>query len=102
MSTLYVTEFTQVGSSGHSSNHYLAAPSADSINAYQAIAIGTASAPSAATNAKTKFVKLISDTNCWLAYGAAGIVATHSNDYLPAGVVYYVGISPGTVIAAIT
>lgn len=58
------------------------------------------SAQSAAVGATTKVVRLVSDTDCFVAIGASP-VATASSIYLPAKFPQVFGISPGQKVAAI-
>ena len=103
MATLYITELTYLAFVGSNSNQHAQVPSVDFINAFQTVALSGSSSVSHATNINTKFLKLVSDTDCWLNFSnSSGTTASTSSDYLPSGVIYYVGVSPGSFISAIT
>ena len=48
----------------------------------------------------TKIVRLISDQNCYVAFGSSP-TATSSSMYLAAGIPEYFGVTPGDKIAAL-
>lgn len=98
MATLYVTEYSSLGYVGAFSNEKAHIPAVDSLIAFQNVVISTSPASSNPTNTKTKFLKLCSDTNCWLNFATNAAV---TNDYLPANAIYYVAASAGTIISVI-
>lgn len=103
MATLYITEFGGHAFVGASSNQSVQIPSASAVLAYQNISISASSAASAAFNANTRMIKICSDTNVWLNFGPTNsVTATVAQDYLPAGVVLYYAVNPGSYLAAIT
>lgn len=68
----------------------------------QKVTIGGTSAASSALGAGTTIVRVFSDTDCHLAFGAAPTaVATGTNLFLPAGIAEYFGVTPGSKIAVI-
>jgi hypothetical protein len=70
----------------------------------QTISLSGSSAASSAFNAQTKFVRLVTDTTCFIAFGVSGATpsATASNAMLPANVIEYFGVQGGGKVAAIT
>ena len=66
----------------------------------QTVAVAGASAQSAAFNARTKFVRVATDTAVNLAFGL-NPTATTSKLYMPAGSVEYFAVSGGMKVAAI-
>lgn len=98
MATLYITEYSDLGYVGSHSNQKAQVPATDTLVAFQNVTIGATHAESSPTNTKTKLLKLVSDTNCWLNYAGN---ATVTNDYLPANTIYYVATSAATTISVI-
>lgn len=102
MATLYISEFSGLGFTGGFGVQKIQAPSAQGLKAFQTVSLSGSTNTSNPLNATTTLVKLISDTNCFLNYGNSGVTAASGDDYLPAGVVYWLAINPGSYIAAIT
>ncbi len=98
MPTLYITEFEgRTQGEGGSVAAALPLPPL----AQQTVAIAGASAQSAALNAKTRFVRVISDAVCSIEVGA-NPTATAAKMRLPANVPEVFGVTPGQKIAVIS
>jgi hypothetical protein len=99
MATLYITELQRLGDDDRS-----VAQIADlaSVVTQQAITISASSAQSAAFNALTRYIRVHTDTTCWLSTATANPTATTSMIKLPADGTEYFGVSPSLKIAAIT
>lgn len=102
MPTLYVTEYALLGYVGNSQTQLIQAPAGPPI-AEQHVQVGGASVTSAPFNAKTKFIRIVSDTACNLAYGPASPapVAVPVSHLLPANSVQFEAVSAGYVVAVI-
>ena len=66
----------------------------------QKVATSSTLAASAAFGSNIEYIRVISDTACWITFGTAP-TATNSKTYLPAGEVEYFKVSEGEKIAAI-
>lgn len=99
MSTLYISEYAQLGYVGQSPTQLIQAPGGFPL-AEQHIQVGSNSVASTAFNAKTKFVRVVSDTACNLAFGTAPAAVAMSH-YLPANAVVYYAVGAGSEIAVI-
>ena len=66
----------------------------------QKVSTSTSSAASAAFGSNIEYIRVISDTACWITFGASP-TATNSKTYLPAGEVEYYKVSEGEKVAAI-
>lgn len=66
----------------------------------QKVAIGASHAESSAFGATTKVVRLVSDVNCYVAFGAAP-VATSSSLLMIAGVPEFFGVQPGEKVSVL-
>ena len=66
----------------------------------QKVSTSTSSAASAAFGSNIEYIRVISDTACWVTFGTSP-TATNSKTYLPAGEVEYFKVSEGEKIAAI-
>jgi hypothetical protein len=97
MATLYIEEYDSLPRDA--SNHIL--PIVPNPVTNQKVAIAGSSAQSAATNGKTKFVRLITDTACQYAI-AADPTASATSLFLPSGAIVDREIKPGDKIAVIT
>lgn len=98
MAVLYVTEFAAyVAMNDTKEGQMRGLPPV----AEQTVAIGAGSVASAAFNAATKCVRVMSDAVCSVAVGAAPVAAA-TNMRLAANVPEYFAVSPGQKIAAIT
>lgn len=69
-------------------------------NAMTPVSISGSSAQSAAFGANTNIIRVVSTTNCHIAFGA-NPTATTNDSYLPANVVEYFIVTPGQKIAFI-
>ena len=100
MSTLYVTEFNQMPITTNGIPDAAMTPPI----AEQTVAIGGTSAPSAAFNPQTTFVRIASDAVCSIAWAPIGgsPTATTANMRLPANAPEYFGVQPGGKLAVIS
>lgn len=73
MATLYITEYTDIGTSNNGQPVQIAMVPP---TAQQTVAISGASTASAAFNARTKFVRLHTDAICSIAFGTAPTATT--------------------------
>jgi len=96
MATLYISEYSGLGSGGG----YAQLAQAPAV-AEQTLAIAGASAASAAFNASTKFVRLHTDAICSIAFGAAP-VATAAKMRMAANATEYFGVVAGQKVAVIS
>lgn len=96
MTTLYISEFANIGAVGPNYVPILGQPAI----ADQTIAIGAASVASNAFNAKTNIVLLSSDTACCIKFGTTPTAAT-TNFRLPANVTLPFTVIPGSKVAVI-
>ena len=102
MPTLTVTEFKSAVSGIGS---YLAQVPAQPPLAIQSLAISGTTNPSAAFNAATYAVELISDTACHVLFGdgnGSTPVALSTSQYIPANVPLRYAVAPGQKVAVIT
>lgn len=97
MATLYITEYTKMAShEGYGRPPELAMePGTD-----QAVTFTTAT-QSAAFASPTRFVRVMSDTNCHVLFGSNPI-ATTTNQRLIADVEYWRAVAPGDKVSATT
>jgi len=98
MATLYIKEYQYVASTRQQS--YVQIGQEPPV-AEQTVAIGGASAQSAAFNANTQYVRLHTDAICSVAFGA-NPTATISNGRMAANQTEYFGVVPGQKLAVIT
>ena len=99
---LYISEFAQ-GVSGIGTTLAQIPPAPAVAN--QIVAVGGASTPSAAFNAKTTNVILVTDTACCIKFSPDGTAPTADNTkdmLLPANVPMRFGVNPGAKVACIT
>ena len=66
----------------------------------QKVSTSTSSAASSAFGSNIEYIRIISDTACWITFGVSP-TATNSKTYLPAGEVEYYKVSEGEKVAAI-
>jgi len=66
----------------------------------QKISTSTSSAASSAFGSNIEYIRIVSDTACWITFGTSP-TATNSKTYLPAGEVEYYKVSEGEKVAAI-
>jgi len=66
----------------------------------QKISTSTSSAASSAFGSNIEYIRIVSDTTCWITFGTSP-TATNSKTYLPAGEVEYYKVSEGEKVAAI-
>lgn len=97
MPTLWITEFASGGPDSRGTE--LQAGKLPTLGT-QAVTISGTSAQSAALNAKTRFVRVVADTVCYVTAGD-NPTATTSNMRLPADAPEYFAVTPGQKLAAI-
>ena len=102
MSTLFISEYSSLGFVGGHGGQTIHAPAAGSLLAEQAISIGVSSVPSAAFNAATKFIEIVADVDCALAFGASNVVANTLYHYVPSKNTRYYAVNGGMYLATIT
>lgn len=100
-SNLFITEYSSLGFVGQFSNHLIHAPAVSTILAEQNLAVGVSSIPSAAFNAKTKFLEIVADVDCAIAFGPTAPTADATKHYIPAKSTRYYACDPGSFIAVI-
>ena len=66
----------------------------------QKVATSGTSAASSAFGSNIEYIRVISDTACWITFGTAP-TATNAKTYLPAGEVEYFKVSEGEKVAII-
>ena len=102
---VWITEYSQPASIGKRGIHNSEVWPTQAIVAYNTISLtaSTGGALSTQLNAATTFVKITSDTDAWLAFGATNaLTAAVTNDYIPAGIPLGMAVMPGSYIAGIT
>lgn len=68
----------------------------------QSVAIGAASVQSTTfAPAKTSIIRLFSTVDCFLAFGPNPTANTTTGYFLPGGIIDFVGVTPGTIVAVI-
>lgn len=99
MATLFISEFDRLYTDG-SGNHPPIAPLPPV--AEQTRSISGTSAQSSAFGGRTRFVRLYTDTACFVKVGLNPTAITASSLPLAAGASEYFSVQPGDKIAAIT
>lgn len=100
MAFIYITEYVNAPPI---QNGQMLAVGAEPAIAEQRVAIGGASASSAAFNAKTKFVRIHTDAICSIKFGASGsTTAVATEKRMAANTTEFFGVVPGQVVANIT
>lgn len=99
MANLFVSEYQSIGWVGSSHTQLIHAPS-NPVVAEQHVAVGVSSASSEAFNAATKFVRVVSDTACNIAFGSTPSALT-TEHFLPANAIEFYAVVAGTKIAVI-
>lgn len=97
MATLYISEFNEIGGSGDEFHQIAKVPA---VVQQTPVTITTSSAQSAAFAGSTRFVRVVSDTACWVLFGA-NPTATTSSMYLPAGSIEYFSVTAAHKVAVI-
>lgn len=97
MATLYVTEFSGIGSGNKTDIQAAACPPL----AEQTVAIGGSTAQSAAFDAATKVIRVHTDAICSVKIGGANPVAAATNARLAANQTEYFRVNAGDKIAVI-
>ena len=93
MPSLYISEYKVASvASGNSLVQAAQEPSSTT----QKVTYSTATASSAFTSG-VNFIRVVSDADCWLAFGAT---STANTLYLPAGTVEYFGVRDGGYVSA--
>lgn len=100
MASLYITEFVALPKDGPYDASQPMPVGATPAVAEQKVAF-TTSTQSAAFNAATRYVRIISDATCHLAFGA-NPTATTSNMRVVADSAEYFGVVAGQKVAAVT
>lgn len=100
MATLFITEYEHMPETADGVPQVAKEPSVTT----QTRSVSGASAQSAAFNARTKYVRLYTDTLCYIAFGTNPTAVTASSMPLPAGLPEYFGVTAeGSLkVAAIT
>lgn len=98
MATCYISEYTLLGWVGVQPTQLIQAPAGPPV-AEQHLSVGF-NVQSAAFSATTKFIRVVSDTACNLAFGAdpTAVATAH---LLPANAVVYYAVAPGSKVAVI-
>ena len=99
MSSLYITEYSQISRQGVGVGSAQAPQ--ETVLAEQKLTIGGGSTASAAFNANTRLVRLQSDAVCSVLFGSSSVVATANSQRLAAGVSEYHGIPPYQVVSKV-
>lgn len=99
MTVLYISEYKSIGWVGNSNTQLIHAPS-NPVVAEQHVSVSGASAQSAAFNAETKFVRVVSDVACNIAFGTDPVAVTTAH-YLPANAIEFYAVVAGTKLAVI-
>jgi hypothetical protein len=99
MAFLYITEFssTQTDINGHPLPMGAMPPIAE-----QTLAIGAVSAPSAAFNTATRFVRLAADSICSIAFGTAPVAAATNLRLAANAAGEYFAVTGGQKVAVLT
>lgn len=100
MAVLYVSEYSSLGYVGAPFAAQLIQAPGGSPIAEQSLGVSAASVASAAFNAATKFIRVVSDTACNLTFGSdpTAVTTTH---FLPANAVVFYAVNPPSKIAVI-
>lgn len=93
MSTLYITEYSQISPQG-AARGSAQAPQEQPI-VEQTVSFSGPAVLSSAFNAKTRLVRLHADHTCSVLFGGAGVVATTGSQRLVAGVTEFHGLADG-------
>lgn len=101
-STLFISEYSTLGWVGTNSNQLIHAPSAQSLLAEQSITVSGSSTSSAAFNAATKFIEIVADVDCAIAFGVTAPTADATKHYIPSKTTRYYACQPGTYLAVIS
>ena len=99
MATLYITEFAS-GSSSIGTLHSEILPQPPVAEQHLNIAAGAVL--SAAFNANTRAIRLMSDAACSFLIGGATVLATANSARLASGFPEYFGVQPGQFLSVIT
>lgn len=98
MAVVYISEYAE---QARDNRGYLLPAGQEPSLAEQTVAIGGASAQSAAFNAKTRFVRIHTDAICSLKFGS-NPTATATTPRMPANGTEFFGVTPGHKVAVIT
>jgi hypothetical protein len=98
MALLYVREYKNLPQIGTTTGKFAAEPGVDQTP----INFASAATSSAAFATTTRYVRVVSDTDCFVVFGAAPQVASNQNAYLPAKVVEYFGVVAGQLLSVHT
>ena len=90
MATLYITEYESLVVDPN--NYPIQIPKEPHV-ATQAITISSSHAESSQFNALTKFVRITTDTDCYVIFGDSSVQSTTSHPLLSANAVEYRGIT---------
>lgn len=96
MAKLFITEFKAM----ENANDIGGVPQIAKLPGVDQVVTFTTSTQSTGFAYNTRFVRVLSDTDCHIAYGS-NPTATTSNLRVEAGSVEYFGVSPGDKIAAV-
>lgn len=95
-----MTQQTQYYDAVQALNYLTTGPLGYSIVATQNVSVGGSSTNSTSLNSATRNVRLVSNTDCYIAIGASP-TATTSSLFLPSGSVEYFQVRGGEVVAVI-
>lgn len=101
-SNLFISEYSSLGWVGTNSNQLIHAPSAQALLAEQNITISGSSAQSTAFSSTTKFIEIVADVDCAIAFGIASATADATKHYIPAKTTRYYAVQPATFLAVIS
>lgn len=101
MAFLYISEYAALGYVGQPFAAQLIQAPAGVPIAEQKLGVSGSSVTSASFNATTKFIRVVSDTACNLAFGGTGTSATTASHLLPANAIVYYGVNLPTNLAVI-
>lgn len=100
MAILYVSEYAELAK--NSLGVAAQAPQEPALE-QQAVTFTSGETDSAAFNANTKFIRVVSDTNCFVQFGATPTAADGDDStYLVANVEYFFGVTGGHKVSALS
>ena len=98
MALLYVKEYAHLPQIGTMKGTMASEPGVDQAP----VNFAGAGASSAAFAATTKYIRVVSDTTCFVVFGPTPQAATSNNALLPANIIEYYAVVAGQVISAHT
>jgi len=102
MAALYITEYKELATDGN--GHFVQAGLEPAIVQQTPVALSATSAQSAAFNASTHFIRVFSDTACFITFGTNPTAVTATQTPIAANTAEFFAIQPGTSLklAAVT